>query len=256
MKRLTTLPELTVPDESTVRKLTRRLGPELGSSRAAVGERVNPGEVTKRRSAWLGGPVPALDDPAALPLPQDVDGGGVERQDRGGADLEAHPGDRQSPQKVTVRERDRRRLLPGEPAQERPSAGIDLCWRLAAWAAVCIDLPSRPLGPDVGAGQALIVSVVELPQERRYGGPVEARELGCAEGPLQVARVRSAEMDRAQHPPEPAGLLLALRQQRQVGPAGVLPGPRPGRSAVAHQVKIERHASGGSLRAPEKLGPS
>src|SRR5262249_55269086 len=137
--------------------------------------------------SWLGGPVPALDDPAALPFPQDVDGGGVERQDRGGADLEAHPGDGQSPQKVTVRERDRRRLLPGELAQERPSAGIDLCRRLAAWAAVHIDLPSGPLGPDVGAGQALIVSVVELPQERRYGGPVEACELGCAEGPLRSA---------------------------------------------------------------------
>src|SRR5262249_60750416 len=165
---------------------------------------------------------------------------------RGGADFEAPPGPRQSPQKVTVGERDRRPLLPGEPAQKRPGAGIDLGRRLASRAAVNVDLPSRPPRPYVGAGQALVLPVIELTQEGSDRGAVEACELGGAERPLQGARVRSAAMDGAQHPTAPPCLLLPLRQQRQVPPAPVLPPLRPGGPSVAPQVKIQRQTARGS----------
>jgi hypothetical protein len=66
----------------------------------------------------------------------------------------------------------------------------------------------------------------------------EPRDLRGAQRALQVARVDGGEVDAAQALTQPAGLLLALGQQRQIGSAGVLAVLGPGRFAVPNEIQV------------------
>jgi hypothetical protein len=66
----------------------------------------------------------------------------------------------------------------------------------------------------------------------------EPRKLRGAQGAPQVAGVDGGEPDAAQALTQAARLLLALGQQRQVGSAGVLARPRPGRLTMPDEIEV------------------
>src|SRR5262249_47343558 len=132
----------------------------------------------------------------------------------------------------------RRPLQAGQPGQEALGACVDLRRSFAAGAAVDVELPARPVLPDLRAGQALVVAVVELPKQRRDLRTIEARKLRRPDRAFQVTGIDRRELDAPQEPPQVARLLLTLRQQRQIGAARVLTGVGPGSVTVANQVGV------------------
>ena len=80
--------------------------------------------------------------------------------------------------------------------------------------------PEVPIGsrlPDHGTGDAVVVSVVDLHQERGLDSWRITGELGGLDGPGQNARVDDGEGPVAESPAEEAGVLLALSDEGDVG---------------------------------------
>ncbi len=88
--------------------------------------------------------------------------GHVELEARGGGDVEARPGDRDGPQDMAVCKREHASAGRLAQADELGGPGIDLSRRLAAGAAVLVELPARVHLVDLLCGKALVVAVIEL----------------------------------------------------------------------------------------------
>jgi hypothetical protein len=91
--------------------------------------------------------------------------------------------------------------------------------------------PHRPgaahLLADLRRRPALVAAVVDLHEVLVDRGGGEAGELGGPAGPQAWAHPDRSEPAVPELPAKPAGLLLALGQQRQVGDAGVLAAQAP-----------------------------
>ena len=76
---------------------------------------------------------------------------------------------------------------------------------------------------DLVCGQSFVAAVVDLPQQVCDLGFRKTRELGCAQGALQRARVDGVEGCRLESGGKRPGLIFAMRCEGQVCDAGVPP---------------------------------
>src|SRR5438105_11128434 len=143
-----------------------------------------------RRSGQVAGVVPELEQVAAVALPQDAEGGRIQVQPGARLQRQLEEDDAQHAQEVPVAEdydRGGAARFQGLEKAGRPASNV--LRRLAARAAVAPEVPVRALGVDLAAGDALVVAVVPLHQQRFRGRVREAGEDGGAARPL----VRAAE---------------------------------------------------------------
>ena len=125
-----------------------------------------------------------------------------------------------------------------EQLEEAGGPAADVFDRLATRTAVAPEVPVRILGVDLPAGDALIVAVVPLHQERlrdrvRVAGKL--RRVACA---LERAGVDGVEPLIAQPGLQGARPRFALGQERHVGAAGVAARLAPVGLAMASQKDV------------------
>src|SRR5438128_1600390 len=92
----------------------------------------------------------------------------VEAEFGRGCDVERQPGDTNRPKDVSMRE-DEDVAAAGRATvreiDELLGSCVDLRRRLASGTSVVVDLPARPRGSNLGAGQTLVLAVVELSKQ-------------------------------------------------------------------------------------------
>lgn len=119
----------------------------------------------------------------------------VQHQARRDADVGTDPCRADRAEDVPVGEGEHETARLARERKERLRPLIDLGWGLAARTAVLVNLPARVRLMDLPRGLALIVPVVDLPQEIGDLRVREAGELSGSPRPLHRARVDSVEMD-------------------------------------------------------------
>ncbi len=186
---------------------------------------------------------------------QNRERGGVRGDPGGCLDVKAYVRHRHGPQRVAVPEGQNLGAMGLGQSQEGERPGIDLRRRLPVRATVPKEIPAWPLGPDFGAGLALVIAVVELPEKICDGGLREARQLGGATGADQRAGVDGVEGDDGQVPAQVPRLVLPTLGQRQVRPPGVPAAQAPVGLAVPSQIEtVQRPSSSG--RPERRLRPA
>lgn len=154
-------------------------------------------------------------------------------------DVQLHPGDGDSAEEMTMGEGEDAALACGNELDEILRPRIDLGRRLAAWTSVFVELPVRPRLVDLLGGLALVLAVVDLAKQRGQVRLREARDLGCAPGALERARVDDIEVNLVQAIPQASGLVFAMRRQGQIGCACVASVETPLGLTVAGEIYLK-----------------
>src|SRR5262249_30303744 len=139
--------------------------------------------------------------------------------------LEAQPPRREDAQEVAAGKQEHVAGNDSNSLDDAIGASADLCWRLAAGAAVAKQLPIGPGRADVDGLAAFVLAVIpfdEVGIGRRH--VAEAGQAAGAGGALEWAREDARELDSLEAIAEAARVGFAAFGERQIGQASVLAG--------------------------------
>ena len=181
-------------------------------------------------------------DRAAAVLLKHAQSGDIQQQPGSDLDVGPDPGHAHRTEDVAVRECQHASTRARRQGDEPLRPGVDLCRCLAPWTSVLEELPTRPRFVDGAGGQAFIVAVVNLTQERADLGVGKSRELGGAPCSLQWARVHDVEIEPRETRPQRLRLQLAFGRQLKIGRSGVPAVRAPLGLAMTSEINLERQA--------------
>src|SRR5713226_7926451 len=208
---------------SAIHTVPTSIRPPTWSSRGCRGCAAEYGACARKPDLPWSGSVPHRHQAAMVGvLTEPAQGGDVELQARCGGDVQAQPGHSDGAQDVAVRKRKQSTVEGFAQRDEIAGAGVDLSGRLPARRAVPVDLPAGMLVVNLCGGDAFVLAVINLAQERRELRIREPRDLSCTHGALKWAREHGVEAKSAQPGPQRARFVLALGQERDIGAACVL----------------------------------
>src|SRR6266581_767460 len=172
---------------------------------------------------------------------QDAQRRGGEHEEAGLVSRQAQPARRQDPQKVAVTEQEDVPVDGPQSGYHPVGTGPDRRHRLATGTAVAEEIPVGPLAADVGGAPALIVAVIPLLQIRDdLAGVAKARQLARPAGPPQRAHEDLGKSHAVEPLTQAHGVVLTVRRERDIRPARVLTGERPGRLTMPCQVDLRQ----------------
>lgn len=177
-----------------------------------------------------------------LVVAQETQGGDVEVERLGRTDVQLHPGDGDRPQKVTVREGEDSTIGGGRKRDELRRSRQHLGRRLSTGAPIPVKLPGRARLLDGLGGEALVIAVLDLPEQRGHLWIRKTRELRGSLRSLEWARVDGVEFQLRKTIAQSRGLLLSMGCERQVGAPGVPAVDAPLRLAVSGEIDLEAQA--------------
>src|SRR5581483_8925797 len=136
-------------------------------------------------------------------------------------------------------------VLGADVLEQAPAAIGRVFESLAAGRPVGEQVPVRTFGANVSARAALVVAVVDLDEQVRDLGHLEAREASGLDRPLARARQNAQWLDAetSKALTEEARTLLPLLRQRDVGATGVASVARP----LGFPVTYQHHTLGHSV---------